>query len=352
MTWLFKRMHVVSPLLKRVVYPALHHSGWLDHVTPVSGYAVVNYHGVFPSDYSSSDTFVDGSLVRPEAFREHLQFLKAHYQIIHPEDFRALIEHGEPLPPRAVLITCDDGLLNTVTDMLPVLQSENVPCLFFVTSASCSDQPATLWFDELYHLMRIDPLIGLDPNLPADEGPAQPSNGFQALWWNTVRKASRWEAPTRANWLEQLRTSCGPMESFSSDRRWRLLNREELKQLDQAGMSIGAHTRSHNVLSLCSDEESRREIQDSKRDIERVLGKPVWAFAYPFGGPSTVSNREVRFAQEAGFSCAFVNVEHWDTECASSFAVERTHVAGDMTVSELAAHVSGFHRHLQRSVAR
>jgi peptidoglycan/xylan/chitin deacetylase (PgdA/CDA1 family) len=343
-------MLVVSPLLKRVVYPALHHSGWLDRVTPLSGYAVVNYHGVLPSGYSSCDAFVDGSLVRPDVLREQLQFLKAHYEIIRPEDFRASIEQGVSLPPRAVLVTCDDGLVNTLTDMLPVLQSENVPCLFFVTSASCSDRPATLWFDELYHLMRINPLIGLDPNLPAEEGPAQPSSGFQSLWWNAVRKASRWDAATRTNWLDEVRASFSHMDSFSSEQRWRLLTNQELKQLVDAGMSIGAHSRSHSVLSLCSDEESRREIQGSKSDLERSLGMPVWAFAYPFGGPSTVGDRELRFVQEAGFSCAFVNVEHWDTECSSSFAVERTHVASDMSVSELAAHVSGVHKRLQRSV--
>jgi peptidoglycan/xylan/chitin deacetylase (PgdA/CDA1 family) len=346
-----KRMLVVSPLLKRVVYPALHHSGWLDHVTPDTGYAVVNYHGVLPSGYSSSDNFIDASLVHPDVLRQQLQFLKAHYQIIHPEDFRASIEQGTPLPPRAVLLTCDDGLLNTVTDMLPVLQSENVPCLFFVTSASCSDQPGALWFEELYQLMRINPLIGLDPDLPADEGAPQPASGFQSLWWSTVRKASRWDAITRENWIDQVRNSCGPMPSFSSDRRWRLLSNTQLKQLAEAGMTIGAHTRSHSVLSVSSDEESRREIQDSKKDIERILGRPVWAFAYPFGGPATVGEREVRLAQEAGFSCAFVNVEHWDTG-SNSFAVERTHVTSDMTLSELAAHLSGIHKRLQRSVAR
>ena len=141
------------------------------------------------------------------------------------------------------------------------------------------------------------------------------------------------------------------MPSFSSDRS-RLLSNTELKQLADAGMSIGAHTRSHTVLSVCSDEESRREIQDSKNDIERVLGQSIWAFAYPFGGPATVGERELRLAQEAGFSCAFVNVEHWDTACSNPFAVERTHVTSDMTLSELAAHLSGIHKRLQRSVAR
>src|ERR1700676_3230049 len=121
-------MRLVSPLLKHAVYPALHHTGVLDRFTPPGGYAVVNYHGVVPPDHSNLDLFLDGNLVNPAKFRRQLQFLKAHYRVIHPEDFRASIEEGKPLPSRAVLVTCDDGLLNTLTDMLPILQSEHVPC--------------------------------------------------------------------------------------------------------------------------------------------------------------------------------------------------------------------------------
>src|ERR1700683_1998451 len=351
-------MLVVSPLLKRVVYPALHHTGCLDRVTPTAGYAVVNYHGMLPSGASSGDLRRDGSLVHPEAFRQQLQFLKTHYHIIHPEEFRASIEERKPLPPRSVLLTCDDGLVNAFTEMLPVIQSENVSCLFFVTAASCSDQPGMLWFHELYHLMRINPLIGLDPDLPADEGvAASPQSDFHSLWWNTVRKASRWDRTVRADWLNRVRTSCSsmgsPMRSSAvspaSDEQWRLLGNAELKQLVEAGMTIGAHSLSHAILSLCSEEEARCETQDSKIQLERALGRPVWAFAYPFGYGFTVGERELRIAQESGYSCAFVNVEQWDTEC--SFALERTHVTSDMTLPEFAAHLSGVHKRLQRAVA-
>ena len=124
-------MRLVSPLLKHAVYPALHRIGWLDHTMPPGGYAVVNYHGVVPSDHSVAEVSLDGNLVRPEMFRRQLQFLKAHYDVVGPEDFRAWVEQGKQLPPRAVLVTCDDGLLNTLTEMLPVLQSEGVSLPFF-----------------------------------------------------------------------------------------------------------------------------------------------------------------------------------------------------------------------------
>ena len=347
-------MRLVSPLLKHAVYPALHQIGWLDRMMPPGGYAVVNYHGVIPPDYSPSDhsvdeSFLDGNLVRPETLRRQLQFLKAHYNVIRPEDFRAWIEQGKQLPPRAVLVTCDDGLLNTLTDMLPVLQSESVPCLFFVTGASCSDKPGMLWYEELYFLIRARPLDGPGLQLPSEEG-TEPSGSFQARWWNTVRRASRLDTRARADWMGLVRSHCGGTPVLRSEKRWRLVNLAELKALAEAGMTIGAHTLSHPVLSLCSDEEARREIQESKNDIERALGRPVWAFAYPFGNASTIGQRELGLAQEAGFACAFLNVEHWRTGAANPFALPRIHVTGNTTLPEFAAHLSGLHARLQRAV--
>jgi peptidoglycan/xylan/chitin deacetylase (PgdA/CDA1 family) len=345
-------MRLVSPLLKRVVYPALYYSGVLSHITPLNDYAIVNYHGVVPQDHSISESFLDGNLVQPKAFRQQLQFLKSHYNVIHPEDFRAWMEYGKQLPARAVLLTCDDGLLNALTEMVPILRSEEVSCLFFVTSASCFDAPSMLWYEELYLLMRSRPLTAPNLQLAAEEdGESHSAGNFQVQWWNTVRRASRLEAGVRAEWMDRVRNHCGPQQSLP-ERRWRLMNIAELKGLAGQGMSIGAHTRTHPILSLCSEDEARREIREGKNGIEEALGRPVWAFAYPFGNPATMGEREVRLAREAGFSAGFLNVEHWEAEPPDPLALARMHVTLDMTLPEFSAHISGFHSKLQRAVSR
>ena len=370
-------MRLVSPLLKHAIYPALHHSGWLNRMMPPRGFAVVNYHGVVPPDHLSSsrrDDFLDANLTRPEEFRKQLKFLKDRYRVVHPEDFRAWVEQGKPLPERAILLTCDDGLLNGLTDMLPLLQSEELSCLFFVTSASCREKAGMLWYEELYHLMRSKPpgVKGMgekglgqkgmdekDLQLPIDDAESARAGTFQGRWWSAVRRASRLEANQREAWLAQLRSRCGTVHDPGSEKRWRLLNLAELRQLAAAGMSIGAHTRSHPILSLCGDEEARSEIHQSKIELERALGCSAWAFAYPFGNPATMGEREVQIAREAGFSCAFLNVEHWDigrqgaepndVPLTNAFALPRIHVSFRTTLPELAAHLSGLHSRLQRA---
>jgi peptidoglycan/xylan/chitin deacetylase (PgdA/CDA1 family) len=344
-------MRLVSPLLKHVIYPAFLHSGWLGRINYNGACAVVNYHGVLPPDYSGNEPFLDGNLVRPEAFRQQLQWLKLHYQVISPEDFRIFIEQDAALPPRAVLLTCDDGLVNTLTDMLPLLLSEDVRCLFFVTAVSCGEEPAVLWYEELYHLMQREPLDEAELQLIPEESPHSAPRSFQVKWWSAVRRASRLDARARADWIGLLRSRRGSTNVFASERRWRLLDVSELRRLAGFGMSIGAHTVSHPVLSLCSEGEARHEIESSKRELERALGRTIWAFAYPFGDFATLGEREVRLARESGFTCAFLNVAKGPADRANPFVLSRTHVTLDMNLSEFAAHVSGLHKRFQR-VAR
>ncbi len=343
-------MRFVSPLLKNVIYPGMHHAGWLRRIAPSGGCAVVNYHGVTPSGYKSDDNFLDGNLVSPEGLQTQLRFLKKNYEIVPPADFREWVPNRKTLPARAVLITCDDGLVNNLLEMLPIFQSEGIDCLFFVLGASGCENPGTLWYEELYHLMRSGQHgeAGLHL-LSGDE--SQPAAGsFQAAWWKAVLSASRLSASARADRMEVLRRKYPAVASTLYEPRWRLMNVHELRRLAKAGATIGAHTMSHPVLSECTPEEGCREISESKTTLERALGKPVWAFAYPFGNAATMGSREVDWARQAGFDCAFLNAGGGFAERSHPFELSRTHITADMSVAELEAHMIGFHARLQNAV--
>ena len=58
---------------------------------------------------------------------------------------------------------------------------------------------------------------------------------------------------------------------------------DEIKEMDEAGMTIGSHTVTHPYLSNLPQEALRREIALSKQILEKELGKPVLHFASPFG---------------------------------------------------------------------
>lgn len=58
---------------------------------------------------------------------------------------------------------------------------------------------------------------------------------------------------------------------------------EQIKEMAAAGMTIGSHTLSHPYFGNSSSAEMRKEIFESKRVLERNLGKTVLHFAQPFG---------------------------------------------------------------------
>lgn len=333
-------MRFVSPFLRHVAYPVLHSFGSLRGSFPVGNCAVVSYHGVLPDGYESRDSFLDGNLVSRGTLRRQLQLLKNRYCIISPVDFRKWLDGHLQISSRAVLITCDDGLLNTLTDMLPILESERVPCLFFVLGASCHGTQSTLWYEELYQILWCEWKQTGDRSLAR----------FRDHWWRKVQEGSAMDSCERETWIRSLRAPSGATIDRSADKRWRLLSPDQLRQVVAAGMEIGAHTFSHPILSCCSDDLARREIEESKRDLERVLGRPVWAFAYPFGNPGTMGDREVRLARDAGYACAFVNTGGGAVDRLQRFALSRAHVTAQMNIGEFEAHVSGLHQRLQHSV--
>src|SRR5215467_8986960 len=122
-------MRIVSPLLKHVVYPGLSRSGYLRRLTNPSP-MVLTYHGVVPDAGVLGNPILHDHLVTADAFIDELRLLKSRYNVISPEQFRQWIRGQLQLPPRSVLLTCDDGLLNTLRIMLPILQGFDFLCLF------------------------------------------------------------------------------------------------------------------------------------------------------------------------------------------------------------------------------
>jgi len=349
-------MKVISPILKHVVYPGLARTGRLRHDADV-GPMIVTYHGVLPDGYHSRDADLDGCMVRSHSFRAQLQLIKSRYNPITPAQFRLWCESKCELPPHAALLTCDDGLQNTLTDMLPVLLELNLSCLFFVTAASLSEHGAMLWHEEL-NLLLLEtsaPVSLVIPQLGIQER-ASGLRSKRDLWWMLIQELSKFEAGKRHEILEQVRNQLGVAEDWKSKllndapsrRRYLSLNLDQTRQLVAAGMCVGAHSLSHPVLTRMPREAAWAEIVRSRIQIELALQQPVWALAYPFGDSGAVARREVEIAGRAGYQCAFMNIESGLSAVENRFALPRVHVSHGMNIAEFEAHLSGFHQNLRR----
>jgi peptidoglycan/xylan/chitin deacetylase (PgdA/CDA1 family) len=353
-------VRLISPLLKRVVYPSLAKTGYLRR-SAGPGPAVVTYHGVLPAGYRIIDPDLDGSLVSAEDFRWQLQLLKDRYHVISPEEFLRWCESKQGLPLRSVLLTCDDGLRNALTDMLPILQELGLSCLFFVTGAFLRDTPSMLWYEELYLMILAAPQrftldlpeIGVNMRVTGQREK-------RALWWSLIITFSRYESGPRRTLLEQVRTALGIGKDWTTEYledpargcRFLVLSAPELRRLAAAGMCVGAHTLSHPMLSRVSTELAWNEISGGRHSLERALGRPVWALAYPFGDAVSITPREPEMAERAGYTCAFTNFGGGFGAYTPRFALPRVHVTLGMSLAEFEAHLSGFYRSLRRRFMR
>ncbi len=364
-------MRFVSPVLKHIVFPALSRSGYLRYAAG-AGPAVVTYHGVFPSGYEIRNAALDGNLVHVDSLRRQLQLLQKRYQVISPEDFRRWLEGELSLPPRSILLTCDDALRSTLTEMVPILQDLGLSCLFFATGASVEETPSMLWYEELY-LMLLDanePVVIELREADISVNAARPQEKH-AGWWNLVERLSRFDRELRRKFLDQIREQIGLRENwrerFVQDStlaaRFLTVDLTGLRQLAAAGMTIGAHSLSHPILARAPADLAWREISESRSVLENALGQTVWAFGYPFGTAATVTERDLRLVEEAGFRCAFMNIgggletkissakiasSNIDGANINRFAIPRVHVTASMNLAEFEAHVSGFYRSLRK----
>jgi peptidoglycan/xylan/chitin deacetylase (PgdA/CDA1 family) len=266
----------------------------------------VTYRGVFPPGYQIQSPGLDGPLVHAKALRQQLMLLKSSYHVISPDDFLHWIEGETSLPPRSALLTCDDALRNTLTEMVPVLQDLGLRCLFFATGASAESSPSMLWYEELY-LMLLDAAQPFALSLPEADVSVTIGAGDQKhpCWWNLVQQLSRFDKAARRRLLSeissQLNLAGDWREKVTRDSalasRFLTLDLGGLRQLAAAGMTLGAHSLSHPILAKASRDLAWQEISESRSAMETALGQTIWAFAYPFGNTARVTKRDVQLAE-------------------------------------------------------
>jgi GT2 family glycosyltransferase/peptidoglycan/xylan/chitin deacetylase (PgdA/CDA1 family) len=81
----------------------------------------------------------------------------------------------------------------------------------------------------------------------------------------------------------------------------RVLSWQQIRELVDGGLDIGAHTVTHPRLNEVESDEAEREMSASREKLEQSLGAPVHHFAYPYG---RTSSEIQELAERSGFRSA------------------------------------------------
>jgi peptidoglycan/xylan/chitin deacetylase (PgdA/CDA1 family) len=103
-------------------------------------------------------------------------------------------------------------------------------------------------------------------------------------------------------------------------REMETLTWDGLRELADRGVEIGSHTVSHPHLPELSDDALRRELEDSRREIEDELRRPCGYLAYPYGHDDPRVHEAVA---RAGYAAAFSLVANPGAERRNRFALPR-----------------------------
>lgn len=274
-----------------------------------SDLVILMYHRVLP-DPNADDVFTQpGITVSTATFRRQVAWLKRWRHVITLAEVARLLESGNRIPPRSVVITFDDGWRDNADDAYTVLKEAGLPATIFVTTGFI-DTGEEFWFHRIGRLLAQrnpdrskvvsvlrDQGVVVREMIRSDDDLIESLKDLNRDQLNRV--------------LGQLEKQFGPLDALSKPLT---MSWEQLRALDPAIIEIGSHGVSHQILTTMSQSDAREELTKSKIEIEQKLGRPVTSFAYPNGNHSPELKQLVR---EAGYK---VGIATRCTCCPTAFS--------------------------------
>ena len=198
-----------------------------------------------------------------------------------------------------IAFTIDDGYLDNYTEALPVFERQQVPFAIFVAT-DFIDQKAILWWDILENLILQNDSIRIREN-------EYRCRTFQEKWdvYRILREIILCLDPKKLKEALNELFSYYSIDWYEPIRR-QAMTWEQVKTISQHPLcTIGGHTVSHTVMNQLSEEEFRQEVSEGIRKIQAVTGKPILHFAYPYGSPNEIGEREYQLISGFGFKTVF-----------------------------------------------
>jgi len=120
--------------------------------------------------------------------------------------------------------------------------------------------------------------------------------------------------------------------SNPNGRTYPLLDAEEIRDMQQRGVSFHSHTRSHASLPTLDDVQLEGELVESRAMLEKLLGQDVAYLAYPFGH---LDERVIDATRRAGYRAAFSTQPGFNRRDVDRFRIRRIDVYGTDTPAVL-----------------
>ena len=119
------------------------------------------------------------------------------------------------------------------------------------------------------------------------------------------------------------------------------LRSNEVYDLQYKGFEIAAHTVNHCNLGKIEIEQVQTEVNESKIELEKIVGKPIEFFSYPFGKKTDISKNACQIVQHAGFKALFSAYGGVVTNCCDLFDIQRKGANSEYLPLDLLMEIDG-----------
>ncbi len=255
--------------------------------------AILIYHRVSPKLDSWSL-----NPLSPLIFSEQIEYFRENYEILPLEYLSRLIRDGGSLPEKAVAITFDDGYNDNFRYAYPVLKKYNIPATIFLSTGYINTDNL-FWWDKISYIINNTfvehlSLIGIGCFFLRSDKEKFPAK-------NVIIERLKNLTELKKNKLIDELIKIADVEIPIGLGNKLILSWDEIRDMSLNGISFGAHTVNHPILTNMPISQAKWEIIKSKRDIENQLGKEISLFSYPNGN---YSPDILELVKNAGFSCA------------------------------------------------
>ncbi len=231
------------------------------------------YHAI--EEQSTSFTEGLGVSVTPDDFATNLDFYKRFYNVVP----MSVIASGN-LPPRALVITFDDGYASVHKNAMPALHARGLSaCIYLIGRAVRGE---IVWVNQLNYALRKHPELSKQALSKFEDlsSLTQPADIIARVQQNYPP----WAIEAVCTALQQALPEIPVHDLYA--------NEKDIQDMQAHGLEFGFHTHDHYNLRNCNEAELLRQIDC--RALSSTINSNT--FAYPFGYfDNQAVNQVIRF---------------------------------------------------------
>ena len=266
-----------------------------------SGVTIVMYHYVRNLSNSRYPGIKGLELSR---FREQIEFFQSEgARFIGADELLGALSGGVALPPKAVLLTFDDGYVDHYTNVFPILKEKGIPAFFSMPGKILAEHKV-LDVNKIHFILASRPLVQLLPlvmekldHYRGQEFPIPPNREL----YEKLAVESRFDPPEvifvkrllqaeleeglRNRIVDDLFRTCVPLpeEAFAEEL---YMSYDQVRLMRREGMDFGIHGYDHYWMNRLTPQALEQDVAKALETFCGVVDPDRWIACYPYGSHS------------------------------------------------------------------